>query len=259
MLNDTNCNLNDSDSSKKLAMIKKLFDYIAVNGLKVSNSTTVQVGGWIKTEDKSWFSEKEMDEYAENVLLKLGTVLSEDSEVLEIGFSSGLTLYKVAPHVKRYDGVDASEEMVKFVRANLPGDLKEKVSLQNMYAHEIGSLTKKYDCIIINSVMQYFPDYEYAEAVISQCKLLIKKSGYIFAGDVMDMDRKDELDDYIAGNKTIGYKKNYGRELFYPKIFFQSTSEKLGMKIVDISNKTFTIPNELSLFRYDVIIQKIGD
>lgn len=51
-----------------------------------------------------------MDEFLENVRIKISPYINQDSRVVEIGVGSGLIAEKVAPCVKEYIGIEYPEK-----------------------------------------------------------------------------------------------------------------------------------------------------
>ncbi|OSC57827.1 hypothetical protein B5180_37605, partial [Streptomyces sp. BF-3] len=96
--------------------------------------------------------------------------------VLEIGVGTGLLLAKIAPDCDEYWGTDFSPTVIEDLRHHIEADphLTEKVTLRTQAAHEHGDLKKNhFDTIILNSVVQYFPNADYLLHVIRQALELL--------------------------------------------------------------------------------------
>ncbi len=76
---------------------------------KAKEDDSIEQSGWVSSFTGEVFSEKEMDEFTENIYFKLRNFCNKSSKVLEIGIASGLTGFKIAPLVNTYIGVDLSE------------------------------------------------------------------------------------------------------------------------------------------------------
>ena len=75
----------------------KFWDYIAVNA-----HDDIEAGGWYSSFGGESFSLREMKQYTDNTIKKLLPYLSNEKVVIEIGCASGLTMFHVAPYVKKY-------------------------------------------------------------------------------------------------------------------------------------------------------------
>lgn len=253
----------DSNEIKKVpefeqdaTLLEELWDYV---GEKAEDQITG--GGWQSSYTGEALSQIEMEEYAMNIYKKVENVLTPTAAILEIGCSSGLTLSKLAPNVGSYYGTDLSSEIIAYTQKFVDEKGFKNVKLKKIAAHDISNLDeKKFDLIIINSVIHLFYGYNYLTQVIKDCVSLLKSDGHLFIGDVMDLDKKEELINDIKVFK----RKNYGdtseneldNKLFVSRNYFQDLKFELR-EIADVvvSEKIGTVENELTKFRYDVILQ----
>lgn len=223
---------------------------IVANSAKANDS--IEQTGWVSSFTGKLFSEKEMDEYAENALYKVRDWCKNAAKVLEIGIASGLTCFKIAPLVSEYIGFDISKKTLEKTQSMLERKGIENVKLYGGGVYDLASFNiQGIDIVIINSVAQYFPGYNYFIEVLRKCVKCMAETGIIFVGDLLDLDQREK---YLNALKEAGGKR--GREdLWYPKNFI----EEVPAYIPEISNVTisskekYTIINELVLFRYDAV------
>ncbi len=212
-----------------------------------------EASGWIRSTDRRPFSDREMCEYADNVFEKLRSSLNaKPCRILEIGVGSGLLMQRLAPHAEKYVGIDIDRAILEKCREFMAGDM-EHVELHELFAHEIRKIDGSFDIILMNSVMQYFPDFSYAERVLKECTGQLRGDGVVFCGDIMDADKKEELCEYIAKESEQRQRPNLDRQLLYSRSFFFAAAGKLSANC-EVSDKIYRIPNELSLFRYDAML-----
>ena len=236
---------------------QEVWDYVGEN-----SHDDISGGGWTSSYTGKELSREEMDEYAENVLIKLRPYLTNRSRVLEIGCSSGISMFKMAPFVDQYFGVDLSGKIIQKTRAEARRKGFDNITLQAAAAHEIDSLHwSGFDIIVINSVIQSFHGHNYLRQVISKCLPLLKNKGLIFFGDIQDQDLKqaliDDLTAFKAAHKDQGYftKTDWSYELFLSRKFFEDLRyEYPAITTVNHSTKTGTIGNELTRYRFDCIV-----
>lgn len=233
--------------TKYLNNQKRLWGMTALN-----RESAITASGWKDSVNRKDFSQEEMKEFSDNVFLKLKSSIEKtECAVLEIGVGSGLLLQRIAPHVSRYDAVDISPEVLEVCQSFLDRKYTH-IRFFQMFAHEIDSLDSKHDIIIINSVMQYFPDRDYVCDVLQKCRSNLNPGGVVFCGDIMDLEKKDEMIAYVTTGDVA--QNNFGKLQFFDRAFFSDVAEKLFFSRCEITDKIYTIQNELSLFRFDVML-----
>ncbi len=239
-------------------MNEGLWDYIVE-----SSTSQIGEGGWKSSYTGEEFSSEEMQEYTNNTLQKLTPYLNKSTKVLEIGCSSGLTMFEVAPYVETYYGVDMSNAIIEKNKARIRDCGIENIKLMCLQAHKISEIGEKdFDIVIINSVIQYFPGVNYLRSVIRDSINLLNSNGIIFIGDIMDSELKEELitslikfknEDESNSYKT---KDKFDSELFLPRKYFEDLLVDFQeIMRVEVSNKIHTIKNELTKYRYDCLLR----
>jgi amino acid adenylation domain-containing protein len=219
-------------------------------------------GGWMSSFSGQALSREEMDEYAENILIKLRPYLHARCKVLEIGCSSGISMFRLAPHVGHYFGTDLSETIIQRTRADAKRKGFTNITLQRAAAHEIDALQwSGFDIIILNSVVQSFHGHNYLRQVISKCLPLLNSNSILFFGDIQDQDLKPvllrDLLDFKAANTGKGFftKTDWSYELFLSRDFFFDLQYNYpAIRQVLPSEKAGTLSNELTRYRFDCIL-----
>ncbi|MCP4153433.1 MAG: AMP-binding protein, partial [bacterium] len=222
-------------------------------------------GGWVSSYTGHPFSKKEMDEYGDNVLTKLKPLLHKNMRVLEIGCASGITMFRIAPEVGEYYGTDLSEVIIEKNKKRVQKEGIQNIKLFCLAAHEIEQIetdiSTGFDLIIINSVIQCFPGHNHLRNIIRKTLSLLGEKGYVFVGDVMDQQLKQKLEKelttfkYARRDKGYTTKTDLSAELFVHKDFWKNLQrESQKIATVAFSPKIHTIENELTKFRYDVLI-----
>jgi thioesterase domain-containing protein/SAM-dependent methyltransferase/acyl carrier protein len=222
--------------------------------------------GWVSSYTEKNIPEKEMLEWVENTT---NSVLDlNPKEVLEVGCGTGLLLYRLYKKVKNYIGIDISEVVISNLRAEISKKNQSNVKVYCDKADDFKVPSNKVDTIIINSVIQYFPNILYLESVIDRVISSIGvKEGHIFIGDVINFGLQEEFyhSIYLFKNnafrnnlKEINFikeRKEREEELFIHPTYFLSLMQKFD-KIVDvkISLKEGLFFNEINNFRYDVTL-----
>ncbi|MCU0290224.1 MAG: condensation domain-containing protein, partial [Acidobacteria bacterium] len=222
-------------------------------------------GGWVSSYTGLPFSRAEMDEYGDNILHKLEPLLHTNMKVLEIGCASGISMFRLAPKVGLYYGTDLSNVIIEKNRELVREKGFHNIQLACLPAHEIDKLAvsvKDFDLIIINSVIQCFHGHNYLRKVVQKAIALLGKKGYLFIGDVMDQEKKEnlvkDLTAFKEANSDKGYvtKTDFSAELFVAAGFWHDLKVDWNeIDTVTCSAKQYTIENELTKFRYDVLLE----
>jgi amino acid adenylation domain-containing protein len=238
-------------------MRKELWDQIG--GLAVD---AIAQGGWIDSYTGEDFNDTEMREYSENAFLKLRGYLHKDMRVLEIGCSSGLTMFRIAPEVGHYYGTDLSSTILEKTRETADVGNHTNITLNCMPAHDIDLIPEgEFDLVIINSVIQCFDGHNYLRDVLVKAIAKMKDKGLMFLGDLMDEERREEmiasLVAFKESNPETGRftKTDWGVELFVSRDYLcDMMNDSTGITAVTCTEKIHTVSNELTRYRFDALL-----
>jgi amino acid adenylation domain-containing protein len=196
------------------------------------------------------FSVSQMRAWADAISARV--LSSHPASVLEIGCGSGLVGLRVASHVARYVGIDVSSSALARWdgrRATLPN-----VTLCRLAAHELEALPEeRFDVIVLNSVVQYFPSLEYLEQVLRDASARLSAGGRIIVGDVRNPRVVHHLYESVAGVEAAPLLAEAERELLVDPAVFVRLAEGLGYAVA-LHTKNGAAPAELDLYRYDVVL-----
>ncbi|MGW4488941.1 non-ribosomal peptide synthase/polyketide synthase [Amycolatopsis sp. NPDC004368] len=182
--------------------------------------------------------------------------------VLELGVGSGLLLSKLAPGTDEYWALDWPEEVVRLLETRVAErpELAGKVHLRARPAHELGDLPQgQFDTVVINSVIQYFPSAEYLVDVLRQVTGLLAPGGSVFVGDVRNLGLQRVLKAGVEGASTLAAVDAAVAgedELVLDPGFFAALPARIpAFTEADVRLKCATYENELSRYRYDVVLR----
>lgn len=227
----------------------RMWDFIAAKAGKGQ----IEQSGWVSSFTGDFFTQQEIEEFIENAVIKLSAYITKSSKVLEIGIASGLTCCAIAPRVETYIGIDLSTETLKRTKDILANKKITNVYLKRADAMDIDKLQiKSQNVIILNSVLQYFPGYNYLIALLKKLLRCIDQKAVIYLGDLIDTDLVGE---FIEELNQYGKKKNNKDDLSYPKDFIKELPAYIPEIVeVRITGKVGRIENELKKYRYDALL-----
>jgi amino acid adenylation domain-containing protein len=194
-------------------------------------------------------------------------------KVLEIGCGVGLVLQHLAPHCAVYVGTDFSAAALEQLRGWKSGQENLKhVELLQRAATELQDLKSgSFDTVVLNSVVQYFPDVGYLLTVLQEAVRLVGPGGKIFIGDVRHLGLLAMFHSAVqlskaAATVTVGLlRKRIARavaqekELVIDPQFFQELPGRLpGIAAVAVQLRRGRAPNELTRYRYDAVL-RVGE
>ncbi|WP_120308993.1 methyltransferase, partial [Mycolicibacterium celeriflavum] len=192
--------------------------------------------------------------------------------VLEIGVGSGLLLAQVAPECVEYWGTDFSASTIQALQAAVAGkSWGDRVRLRVQPADVTDGLPHgHFDVVVLNSVVQYFPSAGYLLDVLAAAMRLLAPGGALFIGDVRNLsllsafttgvacaDPTDGHDTAAAVRERVRGEMLAERELLLAPEFFAALPQRLPeIAAVEIQLKQMRAVNELSGYRYEVVLRK---
>ncbi|HZU46915.1 MAG TPA: amino acid adenylation domain-containing protein, partial [Mycobacterium sp.] len=192
--------------------------------------------------------------------------------VLEIGVGSGLLLSQIAPECEHYVGTDMSAVVIDNLAQSLQQlqiPWRDRVELLTQPAHVTEALPQGYfDTIILNSVIQYFPNAQYLAEVIDNAMELLAPGGALFIGDVRNHTLQGAFQTGVALARTPSTDAAEIRQrvhramvsepelLLAPEFFTTWAVDHPSVAGVDIQVKRGSADNELNRYRYDIVVHK---
>ena len=228
---------------------------------------TFNIAGWKSSYSGQPIAAEEMREWVAETVTRIMAL--KPQRVLEIGCGTGLLLARIAPHCERYTGTDFSETALNYTRQMCQQlDNLGHVTLRKGLADDFsGFEANQFDMIILNSVVQYFPDINYLERVIAGALQLLKAEGFIFIGDVRHYDLLETFhisvqlhqanDALTVQQLKQQVQRHQGQEqelLLSPDFFLSLAQQHAPICHVQAQPKYGQAENELTKFRYDVVL-----
>jgi natural product biosynthesis luciferase-like monooxygenase protein len=232
--------------------------------------------GWRSSYDGEPIAEPEMREWVgatvSRVLAASGDA-GRSARVLEVGCGTGMLLFRLAPHCSRYVGVDFSGAGLARVAEEARARGLAQVRLEHLGGDELHALQGEapFDLVVLNSVVQYFPDAAYLERVLVEAYGRLAPGGSLFIGDVRSLQhleafhRSVELarapDEMTVAELEARVSRRVAHEveLVVAPRFFEVLAMRLGdVEGLRVDLKAGRARNEMTRFRYDVVIRRRG-
>ncbi|MEV3985320.1 amino acid adenylation domain-containing protein [Nonomuraea sp. NPDC049758] len=225
---------------------------------------TFDISGWISSFTGLPLSAEEMREWLRNTVGRVREL--RPRRVLEIGVGTGLLLWNLAPDCERYVGTDFSASVLATLGARLRERPIDGVTLLHREADEFDDFAPgDFDCVLINSVAQYFPSADYFRNVLSGALKVLQPGGHVFAGDVRDLTLLDAYH-YDVARARVGdaspealraefqRQRQRENELVLSPGWFERFARDHSLGGVAVAPKAGTYDNELTRYRYDVVL-----
>ncbi|MDE1476885.1 amino acid adenylation domain-containing protein [Xenorhabdus bovienii] len=223
--------------------------------------------GWNSSYTDQPIPAAEMQHWLESTVARIRRY--SPRRILEIGCGSGLVLQHLLADSDYYLGTDISVNTL----AKLKKWVKQQEGFNRLALHEspadaLDTLPAgQFDTVILNSVVQYFPDGDYFLTVLSQALRRLQAGGQIFIGDIQHLKlnrtfhttvqlwkspkekRASEVRQAVANNIKESKELTIDHQFFtlLPAYFEQISTVEINLKCGDADN-------ELVNYRYDVVL-----
>jgi len=225
---------------------------------------TLDLAGWNSSYTGEPIPREEMREWVERTVERILALRPE--RVLEIGCGTGLLLFRIAPHVRKYHGTDFSGVALEKVRRSL--GVLPHVTLAEHAADDLAAYAGGgYDTVVLNSVAQYFPGVDYLLRVLEGAAAALRPGGRIFVGDVRSLPLLAAFHASVAlfrapddlGVEPLNARVRLGvaeeQELVVDPALFGALRTRIPrLGRVEVQVKRGGYDNEVSRFRYDVVL-----
>ncbi|MEU3606827.1 amino acid adenylation domain-containing protein [Streptomyces sp. NPDC035033] len=228
--------------------------------------------GWVSSYDGQQIAGHAMREWRDRTVERVREL--NPRRILEIGAGTGLLLARLAPDAEEYVATDFSPTVVEELRRRVTADpaLAPRVRLLTRAAHELDGLPEgRFDTVVVNSVVQYFPNADYLTDVLGTALRLLAPGGSVFVGDVRNLRlleafatgvqaARNGTHDLAALRDAVAQTTRLENELLVDPGYFTTLRERLpDLDTVSVRLKRGRHDTELIRFRYDVVLRKRDD
>jgi SAM-dependent methyltransferase len=253
-----------ADRDKRVSQWRKAFDQVYRFGPANCAPTFV---GWTSSYTNKPLPETEMREWLDCTIERIMSLRPE--KVLEIGCGVGLLVQGLAPKCSVYRGTDLSRIAIGRLREFVAS--KPELRHVELFESEATSLDEQapgsVDTVVINSVVQYFPDIHYLQTVLEGASRIVSSGGRIFIGDIRHLGLLPLFHGAVQLAKAppkasarwmkrkVALAAEQDRELVIdPQFFLELPGSNPRISSVEIMLKRGQAHNELTRYRYDVVL-----
>ncbi len=244
---------------------KALYDDV-FQGPRTVEDGAANFTGWHSSYTKQPLPLDEMHSWRDRTVDRILSL--RPRKVWEIGCGTGLLLLPIAPRCERYRGTDISESELALTRAEVASRDLKHVLLEQRRADDFRGIDPgSYDTVVLNSVIQYFPDLEYLRTVIRGAMSIVGPGGVVFLGDVRSLPLHEAFRasvelarapadlpaDSLLG-RTSQAIATEPELLIDPEFFHGLRAELPELGHAEVSIKAGREDNELVTYRYDVAL-----
>ncbi|HZR43343.1 MAG TPA: amino acid adenylation domain-containing protein, partial [Ktedonobacteraceae bacterium] len=229
---------------------------------------TFNITGWNSSYTGLPIPAQEMREQVEQAVARI--LVRRPQKVLEIGCGTGLLLFRIAPFCAEYHASDFSSDALQYVQQVLSMRSLPQVRLALQSAQEALNVQEgTFDAVILNSVVQYFPDIHYLVQVLEGCIAALRPGGFLFIGDVrclpllrayatsVELYQADSSLSRSELRRRVQQRVVEEEELLIDPAFFYALQQSLPhIGQVQVLLKRGDAENELTRFRYDIVVRK---
>ena len=230
---------------------------------------TFNIKGWDSSYTGEPIPSEEMRVWVETTVDRIKAL--RPKRVWEIGCGTGLLMFRVAPGSERFYGTDISQTALEFLEQQLlrPELQLPQVGLERKAAHEFDGAAARgqFDAVVLNSVIQYFPDLDYLMKVLEGAVASVRPGGAVFIGDVRSLPLLEafhtSVEVFKADNgmsrqelaRRVQKSIRQEGELLVDPAFFNAIRHRWPqITHIEIQLKRGRAENELTRFRYDVVL-----
>ena len=228
------------------------------------------VRGWMNSYTREPLPVAEMRDWVERTVDAIASL--RPRRLLEIGVGSGLLLYRLAPSCEQYWAVDFCAGAVRRIAAEVAGrGLSDRVRLLHRRADDLDDLPRDFDCVVLNSVVQYFPTTDYLFRVIAAAVDRVVPGGAVFVGDVYSLplapafhasvvlDRAEpDTDRETLLARTRQRTAAQSELVLAPRVLAEMATRHPRVVGLSVRPKRGAHTNEMTSFRYDAVLN-VGD
>ncbi|MBY8864505.1 non-ribosomal peptide synthetase [Streptomyces sennicomposti] len=245
----------DDEARAQVADWQQIFD-------SLRSETSEQTAGWTDSFTGQVIREQDMADWADITARRV--LAHRPRRVLEIGCGAGLIATRLLPECVQYTGTDLSARTLKDLGQRLVQDgTADKAILLQREATDLEGVPRAYyDCVVINSVAQYFPSADYLLDTVRNALTTLRPGGVVYLGDIRDLRQLRPF--HLAVERAQAGPQDLVRDLAWRLEQRELTETELAVSPrlfwSDLGHPAAILPRpgnpatEMADYRYDVVV-----
>jgi len=228
----------------------------------------LDIRGWNSSYTGKPIPVREMREWADRTAERVLSLAPRS--ILDVGCGTGLLAHRAGPRCELYWGTDVADTALDRLRrrADDPSRPLGEARFFSCPAHDLGRLpARRFDVVVLNSVIQYFPDERYLLRTLEGALERVEPGGTLFVGDVRSLPLLESFHTAVQFSRATGevtagrLRERIARavaedpELVVDPGFFTALPTRFpAVTEVRVTPRRGESANEMTQFRYDVLI-----
>ncbi|MGW7356848.1 amino acid adenylation domain-containing protein [Streptomyces sp. NPDC054802] len=226
------------------------------------SGTSAQTAGWADSFTGRTISDEDIADWADVTARRV--LALRPRRVLEIGCGAGLIATRLLPECVEYVGTDLSARTLQDLALRLEQDgIRDRATLLHREATDLAGIPRDhFDCVVINSVAQYFPSAEYLLDTVRTALSALRPGGVVYLGDVRDLRQLRPF--HVAVERAQAGPRDVVRDLLWRVEQRELTESELvvapGLFWSELGSPATVLPRpgnahtEMADYRYDVVV-----
>lgn len=236
------------------------------------HSHDLDLSGWHASDTGEPFPVEHMKDWLRHTVELV--LRAKPRWILELGCGTGMLLHRLHPHINGYVGTEVAASKVRELGAAAPPGARIVQAAAHQSQHpvvreamgEAGFPQGRPDCVLLNSVAQYFPSVEYLRAVVHDAVDLVAPGGTIVIGDVRHAGLLREHHRWLVRatdstlsaaelDRTAAEQAEREVELLVDPVLLARLASESGRDVrLAAFPKTMRADTELTRFRFDAVL-----
>lgn len=224
-----------------------------------------ELEGWLSSYSGLPIPEPQMRQWVDLTVAQISSL--RPRKILEIGVGSGLLLRRLAPGCEQYLGIDYSATTATVLAEQLGKDPIPGARVLHCEANKLDPSWGLFDCVILNSVTQFFPNESYLADVLTRALGRLRPGGHLFLGDVRDLELAPEFHRSVVAvrhpeateaeaSRLVEDRLHDETELLVSRQWITDFAAAHGVEVSAIGSKNVRQHNELTKFRFDAVLTR---
>lgn len=261
-------------TGERVAQFQALYDALYRDEqLFSATDSLINLQVWTDSYTNRPLAESEIRESVDGTVERILSL--QPKRVLEIGCGTGLLLSRIAPSCDYYCGTDISAEALQRLREylNTQHVSGAEIVLLQRAAHDLDEVEpNSVDVVIINEVVQHFPDLSYLVSVIEHAVRLLRPGGCVFLGGLLNYKLSQVFQATLLLPQAppsmpraelwqrVQRQALAHKDLAIDPEFFAALQARIaGIGQVRVQLKGGRHHNEMTKFKYDVILRRAAE